>query len=467
MKPGDARVYSVPTFSSDSAPRASTPVDRWVAGRIRASVASARLRFVLWDGFELPYAGDVPVATIVFKNRRALFSWVWDPELNFGEAYMFGAVEICGRSGGDARRDLSRAPAHQAARPWWLWQPSNDERAAQRERPSPLRPRQRLLPALARSRDALHVRVLPDAGRHARGGADREDGSRLPEAAAEAGRARRRGRLRLGLAGAVHGEALRRDGARVQHLDRADRVRARTGRRRRGSPTASSSSRTTTATCAASTTRSCRSACSSTSAWRTTRRSARVIDRSLDRRGPRAAALHRPEPAGAAQSVDPEAHLPRRLSADASARCSSACSSRGTCRCSTSRTCGCTTRRRSSTGGGASRPRRRRVDGCSTRRSSARGGCIWPARRPRSRPARCSCSRWSSRAARATRFRGRVRLTPERRHGHVRRADRRRRTGRVDLRAGAPSGRPRRPGHRRGRSFRATRSAPGGSRRRS
>ena len=37
-----------------------------------------------------------PVATIVFKNRRALFSWVWDPALNFGEAYMFGAVEIRG-----------------------------------------------------------------------------------------------------------------------------------------------------------------------------------------------------------------------------------------------------------------------------------------------------------------------------------------------------------------------------------
>jgi cyclopropane-fatty-acyl-phospholipid synthase len=96
MKLGDARVFSVPTFSSASAPRASTPVDRWVAGRIRASVPSARLRFVLWDGFELPYAGDAPVGTIVFRNRRALFSWVWNPDLNFGEAYMFGAVDLQG-----------------------------------------------------------------------------------------------------------------------------------------------------------------------------------------------------------------------------------------------------------------------------------------------------------------------------------------------------------------------------------
>jgi cyclopropane-fatty-acyl-phospholipid synthase len=96
MKLGDARVFSVPTFSSQTAPQASTSVDRLVLRRIRASVPSARLRFVLWDGFELPYSGDAPVGTIVFRNRRALFSWVWNPELNFGEAYMFGAVELQG-----------------------------------------------------------------------------------------------------------------------------------------------------------------------------------------------------------------------------------------------------------------------------------------------------------------------------------------------------------------------------------
>jgi len=94
MKLGDARVFSVSTFSSDTAPQASTPVDRWVLGRIRSSVPLARLRFVLWDGFELPHAGDAPVGTIVFRNRRALFSWVWNPDLNFGEAYMFGAVDL-------------------------------------------------------------------------------------------------------------------------------------------------------------------------------------------------------------------------------------------------------------------------------------------------------------------------------------------------------------------------------------
>ena len=65
----------------------------------------------------------------------------------------------------------------------------------------------------------------PDATLEA--GADREDGSRLPQASAAPRRAGRRSRLRLGHAGAAHGAALRGDGPRVQHLARADRVRAR------------------------------------------------------------------------------------------------------------------------------------------------------------------------------------------------------------------------------------------------
>ena len=122
-------VYSVPTFSSDTAPLASTVLERWALARIQQSVASARVRFMLWDGFELPCAAEAPVGTIVFKNRRALFSWVWDPDLNFGEAYMFGAVELQG----DLMAmliEIYRAIGRVAPRHWWLWQGSNDEHAA-------------------------------------------------------------------------------------------------------------------------------------------------------------------------------------------------------------------------------------------------------------------------------------------------------------------------------------------------
>ena len=52
MKLGDARVFSVSTFRATRRTDLHA-VDRWAAGGIRASVPSAPLRFVLWDGFEL------------------------------------------------------------------------------------------------------------------------------------------------------------------------------------------------------------------------------------------------------------------------------------------------------------------------------------------------------------------------------------------------------------------------------
>jgi cyclopropane-fatty-acyl-phospholipid synthase len=129
MKLEHVRAFSVPTFSSATAPRASNFLDHWALARIQQSVASARVRFMLWDGFELPHPAGAPVGTIVFKNRRALFSWVWDPDLNFGEAYMFGAVDLQGDLV-ETLSEIYRALRRSKSRHWWLWQESNDEHAA-------------------------------------------------------------------------------------------------------------------------------------------------------------------------------------------------------------------------------------------------------------------------------------------------------------------------------------------------
>jgi cyclopropane-fatty-acyl-phospholipid synthase len=112
-------------FSDASVSNRSTQLDRWVLERIRQTVATAAIRFALWDGFELPCAAQ-PIATIVFRNRQALFSWIWDPDLNFGEAYMFGAVEIRG----DLRGLLEAIYQALGNKPraWWLWQRSNGTR---------------------------------------------------------------------------------------------------------------------------------------------------------------------------------------------------------------------------------------------------------------------------------------------------------------------------------------------------
>jgi cyclopropane-fatty-acyl-phospholipid synthase len=95
MRPEGSHTFPEATFSSRLAPSASTVLDRWALGGIQRVVRDAPIRFVLWDGYELP-AARPPLATIIIKNRRALFSWLWDPALYFGEAYMFGAVEIRG-----------------------------------------------------------------------------------------------------------------------------------------------------------------------------------------------------------------------------------------------------------------------------------------------------------------------------------------------------------------------------------
>jgi cyclopropane-fatty-acyl-phospholipid synthase len=129
VKPQHLHAFPVPTFSSQTAPLASTPLDRWALAQIRRTVASARLRFLLWDGFESPSAAGTPVGTIVFKNRRALLSWVWDPDLNLGEAFMFGAVEFRGDLVA-MLVEIYRALGRATPRSWWLWQRSNDVDAA-------------------------------------------------------------------------------------------------------------------------------------------------------------------------------------------------------------------------------------------------------------------------------------------------------------------------------------------------
>jgi cyclopropane-fatty-acyl-phospholipid synthase len=107
---------------------ASTPLDRWALARIQRSVATAPLRFMLWDGYELAPPTSSPVSTIVFRNRRALFSWVWNPHLYFGEAYMFGAVEIRG----DLVATLEAVYRALASTPptWWQRHDSNSVAAA-------------------------------------------------------------------------------------------------------------------------------------------------------------------------------------------------------------------------------------------------------------------------------------------------------------------------------------------------
>jgi cyclopropane-fatty-acyl-phospholipid synthase len=96
MKPEHLQVLAATMLATRVGPLPSTVIDRWMLERIQQAVAGARIHFVLWDGFELSSKAGPPVATVMIKSRRVLLSWLWNPDLHFGEAYMFGGIEVRG-----------------------------------------------------------------------------------------------------------------------------------------------------------------------------------------------------------------------------------------------------------------------------------------------------------------------------------------------------------------------------------
>jgi cyclopropane-fatty-acyl-phospholipid synthase len=82
--------------AAELAPHASSRFDRWALARIQGLVRTAPVTFMLWDGYEIPPASGPAIGTILFRHRGALLSWLWDAELNFGETYMSGTVELHG-----------------------------------------------------------------------------------------------------------------------------------------------------------------------------------------------------------------------------------------------------------------------------------------------------------------------------------------------------------------------------------
>lgn len=70
--------------------------DRWLLGRVVRSFRPARVRFRLWDGTEMSSSDAAPAGTIVFRERRALLDFARDPDLQFGEGYSAGRIEVHG-----------------------------------------------------------------------------------------------------------------------------------------------------------------------------------------------------------------------------------------------------------------------------------------------------------------------------------------------------------------------------------
>lgn len=70
--------------------------DKWLLCRIRERLGALPIRFVLWDGTSLSFSSASPLASLHLRDRATLLKLVWNPQLEFGEAYGSGRLEVDG-----------------------------------------------------------------------------------------------------------------------------------------------------------------------------------------------------------------------------------------------------------------------------------------------------------------------------------------------------------------------------------
>src|SRR5262245_17681839 len=79
-----------------ASPRPAGWIDRWLATRLQRAVSSAAVRLELWDGSSSYESATPPLGTLVIRDRGPLIGLALDPDLQFGESYMAGRLEVRG-----------------------------------------------------------------------------------------------------------------------------------------------------------------------------------------------------------------------------------------------------------------------------------------------------------------------------------------------------------------------------------
>lgn len=75
-------------------------LERWLVRKLLSRTGGPPVSVVLPGGEELQAAGAAPLARVTFRDRRALWSVFFDPELYFGDRYADGRLEVEGDLGG-------------------------------------------------------------------------------------------------------------------------------------------------------------------------------------------------------------------------------------------------------------------------------------------------------------------------------------------------------------------------------
>ena len=138
-------------------------IERRLAHHMLRALGSPPVRIVLWNGEEIAASDALPAARVMFHDRATFWKVLLDPNLQFGEAYSDGRLDVEGdlvafletvyRAQVASGASASLLPAallrrlHRAR--------ANTPVCRAREHPPPLRYRRGFLPAVARRGDGL------------------------------------------------------------------------------------------------------------------------------------------------------------------------------------------------------------------------------------------------------------------------------------------------------------------------
>jgi cyclopropane-fatty-acyl-phospholipid synthase len=74
---------------------ATTSIDRWLAAKLQAAIAGSGVGVELWDGTLFASQG-ARVGDLLFRDRRALLAVLLNPDLQYGEMYSAGRLDVRG-----------------------------------------------------------------------------------------------------------------------------------------------------------------------------------------------------------------------------------------------------------------------------------------------------------------------------------------------------------------------------------
>ena len=90
------RVSATPVAANAAPQGSANAVDRWLLQRMLTGLGRPPIRIRLWDGSQTSPPGIEPEAEMRIGDRSALYRLVSDPELQFGEGYSQGRIQVEG-----------------------------------------------------------------------------------------------------------------------------------------------------------------------------------------------------------------------------------------------------------------------------------------------------------------------------------------------------------------------------------